>query len=93
MTLFEGLLCLLLLLLLLVIHILFIDFEVRVITNLDEPPGNHLAMADEQMLGKPIAGVEPEVWMESFHLLIVSEWRQTDMIGQTVLTIRPYSAG
>ena len=75
MTLLESLLCLLLLLLLLVIHILFIDFEVRVIANLDEPPGNHLAMADKQMSGKPIAGVEPEVWMESFHLLIVSEWR------------------
>ena len=89
----EGLLCLLLLLLLLVVHILFIDFEVRVTTDLDEPPGNHLAMADKQMPGEPITGVELEVWMESFHLLIVSEWRQTDMIGQTVSTIRPYSAG
>ena len=71
----------------------FHRFEVGVIANLDEPPGNHLAMADKQMPGEPIAGVEPEAWMESFHLLIVSEWRQTDMIGQTVSTIRPYSTG
>ena len=89
----EGLLCLLLLLLLLVVHMLFIDFEVRVIANLDKPPGNCLVMADKQMPGEPIAGVELEVWMESFHLLIVSKWRQTDMIGQTVSTIRPYPTG
>ena len=71
----------------------FHRFEVRVITDLDEPLGHRLAMADKQMPGEPIAGVEPEVWMESFHLLIVSEWRQTDMIGWTVSTIRPCSTG
>jgi len=89
----EGLLCLHSLLALLVDHILFIDLEVRVITSLGEIPGLRLAMLDNQMAGEPNTSVEPEAWMEIFHLLIVSECRRTDKIGHTFLTMRPYSAG
>ena len=92
MTLHKGLLCLHSLLALLVDHILFIDLEVGVIASLGEIPGLRLAMLDDQMAGEPITGVEPEAWMEIFHLLIVSECRRTEKIGHTFLTMRPYSA-
>ena len=92
-ALLEGLLCLLLPYLLLVVHIIFVDFEVGVIANLGKPLGPCLAMLDKQMVDEPIMGVEPEVWMMFFHLLIVSKWRRTDVIGHTFLTMRPYSAG
>ena len=93
MTLLEGLLCLLLLFLLLVVHVIFVDFEVGVVADLGKPTGHCLAMLDEQVADEPITGVEPEAWMEFFHLLIVSERTSTDVIGHTFLTMRPYSAG
>ena len=89
----EGLLCLHSLLALPFGHILFIDSEVRVITSLGKILALRLAMLDDQMVGEPITSVEPEAWMETFHLLIVSECRRTDKIGHTFSTMRPYSAG
>ena len=57
-TLFEGLL---LLLLLLLSNIIFPNFEVRVIADLDEPPRPRLAMFDYQMTGDPVTSVKPEL--------------------------------
>jgi hypothetical protein len=91
-TLLEGSLCLISLFLLPFDLVLFIDFEVGVIANLGEPPGPCLAMLDKQMGDEPIFGVELEAWVEIFHLLIVSKWRGTDMIGLTFATMRSYSA-
>ena len=88
-TLLEDLLCLILPLPPVVVHVVFVDFEIRVRPYLGKPPVLCLAMLDNQMASEPITVVEPEAWMKSLHLLIVSEWRR-HTIRLTFSTMRPY---